>query len=103
MIKLAVLFQENETKNMDLSAPEKGNPGVGGTAFCFLLFLKYIGKKAHGHELDITVYQLQDNILPHDKCVKVDSLEEALNKATEDGDIATRIENNVKNYLATRK
>ena len=85
MIKLAVLFQENETKNMDLSAPEKGNPGVGGTAFCFLLFLKYIGKKAHGHELDITVYQLQNNILPHDKCVKVDSLEEALNKATEDG------------------
>jgi phosphoribosylaminoimidazole-succinocarboxamide synthase len=28
---------------------------------------------------------------------------EKFDKATEDGDIATRIENNVKNYLATRK
>lgn len=85
MINLAVLFQEEETRGMDLSHPELGNPGVGGTAFCFLLFLKYITSTKGSENLNITVYQFQDNILPHDKCVVVNSMDEALVKASEAG------------------
>lgn len=87
MKKLAVLFQEEETRGMDLSHPEKGNPGVGGTAFCFLLFLKFIYGAKGSEDYDITVYQFQDNILPHDKdkCVLVSSLNEALDDASSKG------------------
>ena len=60
MIKVAMLFQESETDNMDLSMPEKGNPGVGGTAFCFLLLSKFLMDKK---EIDLTIYQFQNNIL----------------------------------------
>lgn len=82
MIKVAMLFQESETDNMDLSMPEKGNPGVGGTAFCFLLLSKFLMDKK---EIDLTIYQFQNNILPCKKTKKVSDLNEALKAAKEDG------------------
>lgn len=77
-----MLFQEAETNHMDLSTPEKGNPGVGGTAFCFLLLSKFLIPQK---EIDVTIYQFQDNILPGEKMKKVSDLEEALNEAKKDG------------------
>ena len=85
MIKVAVLFQEEETKHMDLSHPELGNPGVGGTAFCFLLLLKFYKTINRNSEVELSVYQFQDNILPAENTTKVASIEEALNKAKADG------------------
>lgn len=85
MIKLGVLFQEEESRGMDLSRPELGNPGTGGTAFCFLLFLKYIKAAPGAEDIDITVYQLQDNIMPYDNCKLVDNLGQALEMAQADG------------------
>lgn len=82
MIKLAVLFQEEETRGVDLSHPEKGNPGVGGTAFCFILFLKYMQKYS---DIDIRVYKFQDNILPTNNEIVVDGMREALDAAKSDG------------------
>lgn len=82
MIKIAMLFQEAETNHMDLSHPENGNPGVGGTAFCFLLLSKFL---IGNGKVDVTIYQLQDNILPCEKNRKVSTLEEALEEAKKDG------------------
>lgn len=90
MIKLAVLFQEEETRGVDLSTPEKGNPGVGGTAFCFVLFLKYMQSFK---DIDIKVYKFQDNKLPTTNEVEVHDVEEALELIKADGADAVLIRN----------
>ncbi|MBP3468870.1 MAG: glycosyltransferase [Lachnospiraceae bacterium] len=91
MIKLAILFQEDEIEHKDLSHPELGNPGVGGTAFCFLLLMKYL--KEFTDTVDFTVYQTKENQLPADKVVKVASVEEAAKRAVEDGNEIMLIRN----------
>lgn len=83
MIKLAILFQEDEMEHRDLSHPESGNPGVGGTAFCFLLLMKYLNH--YQDTVDYTVYQLKENLLPAKKAEKADSIREALERAVSDG------------------
>lgn len=82
MIKLAILFQEDEMEHMDLSHPEYGNPGVGGTAFCFLLLMKYLN--LYQDTVDYTVYHLKDNLLPTGKAKKTASIREALEQAVSD-------------------
>ena len=82
MIHVAMLFQEAETDHMDLSMPELGNPGVGGTAFCFLLLSKFLVER---EEVKLTIYQFQDNILPGKYTRKVSDLKEALEEAKRDG------------------
>lgn len=91
MIKLAILFQEDEMEHMDLSHPESGNPGVGGTAFCFLLLMKYLND--HGDKIDYTVYQIKENLLPAGKAKKTDSIREALEQAVLDGNEMLLIRN----------
>ncbi len=41
-IKLCFLFDGQGRTGIDLSRPDKGNPGVGGTQFCFLLVAFYL-------------------------------------------------------------
>lgn len=91
MIKLAILFQEDEMEHMDLSHPESGNPGVGGTAFCFLLLMKYLNQ--YQDTVDYTVYQLKENLLPAKKAEKVASIREALEQAVLDGNEMILIRN----------
>ncbi len=74
MNKLAILFQEAETSQMDLTHPEKGNPGVGGTAFCFMQVIDYLEKDP---EIDLYVYRLQDVKLPCAQSFYVRDEEEA--------------------------
>ncbi|MBR1470275.1 MAG: glycosyltransferase family 4 protein [Lachnospiraceae bacterium] len=82
MQKLAVLFHEPEAQQHNLSRPELGNPGVGGTAFCFALILQAL--TASG-KTELTVYSVQDVKLPCDTLIRVDSALDGLRKAAEDG------------------
>lgn len=91
MIKLAILFQEDEMEHKDLSHPESGNPGVGGTAFCFLLLMKYLND--YGDQIDYTAYQIKENSLPAKKAEKVASIREALEQAVLDGNEMILIRN----------
>lgn len=91
MIRLAILFQEDEMEHMDLSHPECGNPGVGGTAFCFLLLMKYLNQ--YQDIVDYTVYQLKENRLPAKKVNKISSIREALEEAVSDGNEIILIRN----------
>lgn len=91
MIKLAILFQEDEMEHMDLSHPESGNPGVGGTAFCFLLLMKYLND--YRDRVDYTAYQLKDNLLPAKKAKKTASVREALEQALSDGNEIVLVRN----------
>ena len=83
MIKLGILFQEDEMEHKDLSRPELGNPGVGGTAFCFLLLIRYL--QDHRDQIDLTVYQIKENKLPDCRAVMVPDTQTAFLKAAEDG------------------
>lgn len=91
MIKLAILFQEDETEHMDLSHPEDGNPGVGGTAFCFLLLMKYLNH--YRDAVDYTVYHIKENRLPAGKAKKTETVREALEWAVSDGNEIILIRN----------
>lgn len=46
---------------MDLSHPEQGNPGVGGTLYCFLMLVFYM---AQFEDIEMTVFHYNENILP---------------------------------------
>ena len=76
--KLAVLFHEPETEGKDLSRPELGNPGVGGTAYCFALLLQALQAKGNG---EIYVYSVQDVKLPVENFIRVESALEGLRAA----------------------
>ena len=76
--KLAVLFHEPETEGKDLSRPELGNPGVGGTAYCFAMLLQALEAKGN---VEIFVYSVQNVTLPVENFVKVESALEGLRAA----------------------
>lgn len=62
-MKIAMLFQDNGIWGRDLSHPEKGNPGIGGTEYCFLMLAYYL-QKEYGEMVELTMYHFRDNILP---------------------------------------
>ncbi len=76
--KLAVLFHEPETEGKDLSHPELGNPGVGGTADCCAMILEML--QATGH-VEIYAYCVQDVKLPVENVIRVESALEGLRAA----------------------
>ena len=41
-MKIAIYYDDSGCMNTDLSKPEQGNPGVGGTQFCFLMLMNYL-------------------------------------------------------------
>ncbi len=85
MVKVAIILQENEANHKDLSHPELGNPGVGGTAFCFALLIKYL--EEYTEQVDFFVYQLNDTVLPAEqgRVKRAEGLQDALSMAKEDG------------------
>lgn len=46
---------------MDLSRPDRGNPGVGGTAYCFLMLIYYLRLF---EDIEVTVFHYNENQLP---------------------------------------
>lgn len=83
MIKLGILFQEDEMEHKDLTCPEAGNPGVGGTAFCFLLLIRYL--QDYREQIDVTVYQIKENLLPECRSVMVPDAYSAFRQAAAEG------------------
>lgn len=82
MIKIGVEIPDEKFSGIDLSNPELGNPGVGGSEYLFTLLASQLKKRG----LDITIYHYSENTLPEnsrDYMVK-DSIS-MLNKATSDG------------------
>ncbi len=76
--KLAVLYNEPETEGKDLSRPELGNPGVGGTAYCFAMILQMLQQ---GGGVEIYVYSVQDVKLPVDNIIRCENGLDGLRKA----------------------
>ena len=82
MLKLAVIYHEPETEGMDLSRPELGNPGCGGTAFCFALLLQALEQC---DEIELKVFSVQALALPVTGFMQVKDVEQGLALAGEQG------------------
>lgn len=62
MINLALELMDKDIKGADFSTPEKGNPGVGGSEYLFLL-LGYYLKNTYSN-YNITIFHYNVNKLP---------------------------------------
>lgn len=82
MIKIGVEIPDEKFSGVDLSNPELGNPGVGGSEYLFTLLASQLKKR----ELNITIYHYNENVLPEGVCdyIVKDSID-MLNKAESDG------------------
>ena len=60
MLKVGVELPEDKIYGVDLSRPELGNPGVGGSEYLFALLASELYKNG----MDVTIYHYSDNVLP---------------------------------------
>lgn len=58
-MKIGILFDDAGFYNMDFRYPESGNPGIGGTQFCFLMLIRYYSKNNQTDKL--IIYHLNSN------------------------------------------
>lgn len=81
-MRIAIYYDDSGSKGLDLSSPEHGNPGVGGTQFCFLMLMKYLAKVLKtGDELYAYHSNANDNIFSENvnmKYVPIEHLMETL-------------------------
>lgn len=58
-MRIGILFDDAGFQNKDFRFPENGNPGIGGTQFCFIMLIRYYSLLNTGNE--IIVYHLNSN------------------------------------------
>lgn len=78
MNKIALFVDDNIFHDIDISKPQKGNPGIGGTEYCFAM-LTWILKKYT--DTWVAVFHTGNNMFP--KCdfeLKVHSIYDAIEK-----------------------
>lgn len=88
-MKIGIIYDDVAKDNLDCRFPYLGNPGVGGTQYCFLMLFYYISK--YNPELDINVYRYKNldykaelpckDIINYISC---SSLEETIKRAKND-------------------
>lgn len=61
-MKIGLVFSDKGFSNLDLRHPENGNPGVGGTEFCFLMLARYLTLTYD--DIDVFVYHWNVNKFP---------------------------------------
>lgn len=81
-MKIGFFFNDSGFSGIDLSEPVKGNVGIGGTQYCFLMVVDALVRYSN---LEITMYHYHENILPSGVIdVMITSTEELLRKAEAD-------------------
>lgn len=82
IMRIGLLFNDKGYSGLDMSSPQAGNPGVGGTQFCYLMLQKYL------YELDENVspiiYHFSDNVFPVQIEKKINSVNEVIELAVKD-------------------
>ncbi len=62
MMKIGVLVNDKGISNIDMRHPENGNPGIGGTLYCFISLLYFL--TMYGNQ-ELTVFHYEEsNLLP---------------------------------------
>ena len=84
-MKIGLYLQNKNVPNADLSKPEEGNPGVGGTQFNFVAFPYYFTKEFSNKEIQFVIYANYTQFLPKNiQSYPVNNCTEALIKSSED-------------------
>lgn len=82
-MRIGLIFYDKGFSKLDLEYPEKGNPGVGGTEYCFLMLARYL--KLSKAKIDIYIYHINENKFPEDTISRrVHDKNEAIKMALED-------------------
>ena len=85
MIKVGLYLENKNISDVDLSKPEEGNPGIGGTQYNFIT-MPYYFKKNIKNEIEFVWYANTIEKLPSEiDSVKVDTCIEAAKTATQQG------------------
>lgn len=79
-MKLGLYINDSSYLGLDMANPYLGNPGVGGTQFCFLMLI-YSLLKYSDYEITVFVNYEGSKYPQGAKVVKVDGIEDALQKA----------------------
>jgi len=85
--KLIGLYLENEdVKSVDVSHPEKGNPGIGGSEFNCVTLAYYFNHLRLDSEFEMVIYANSCTYLPPSiNCHEAKTVFSAMEKATDDG------------------
>lgn len=84
-MKIGFYFYDWKLAFSDYSRPDLGNPGIGGTQFCFLLLMYHLRMARPGWQL--TVYHYTDSKFPDGLLtVKIQDFEQCLYRSEERGD-----------------
>jgi len=83
-IKVGIELIDNKIDDVDLSTPENGNPGIGGSEYLFVLLARYLQQAAT--DIEITCYHYGKAILPEGihKVIVQEELE-VIKRASADG------------------
>lgn len=85
MIKVGIELPDASFSGIDLSRPQDGNPGVGGSEYLFALLGRYLAYANKDGEYRIVFYHYNDNFLPSGtESVKVGNQEELVKRADQD-------------------
>ena len=60
---IGIELHDNNFSGLDLSHPEMGNPGIGGSEYLFVMLAAYL-KKYYGDKYAVRIYHYNENILP---------------------------------------
>lgn len=84
MKKIGFYWDNTRTKDVDCTKIDKGNPGLGGSVYLFIMLAYYLQKK-YKQELEIIFFCQFPEKLPNNiKGVRVASFEDMINKAKEE-------------------
>ncbi len=86
MIKVGVYIPNKQHSNIDLSKPEEGNPGIGGSEFTIITIPYYLNKYYPENKVSFIIYATDPKNLPEsfDKKKKVLNEIDALEKSNDD-------------------
>lgn len=80
-MNLGFFYENTGLPNMDCSRPDLGNPGVGGTQYCFLQLIYYLHQ--YRPEYTLTIYCIRDSQFPSGVNVNyVKDIKQAIANAT---------------------
>lgn len=69
-MRIGFWLEDKDIDGVDLSNPECGNPGIGGTQYMFVLLTYYLNKLFP--DLEILLFRYNDNkIFPGVRCIKI--------------------------------
>lgn len=79
MIQISVFIDDKAYRNVDISHPENGNPGIGGTEYCFANLIYALKKYT---DFNVQLFHTGNNIFPYcNRVVVVSDIFEAITQS----------------------